>query len=189
MRGKRITDKSPLEQKILMGIHGAPLLKWEERQYLLGQFRERVIKVLTFQQIIEPGTYPEIEKAIAHPKARRLLVSRRADLDSATEYIRLARKHGLSFVTVDMPEYKGPVGLVVAAADAVDVEEISVPDRTERLLALGLPKAVIEARGQGLCRNCMDLLKDVAPEEVGNYRTLTLLDRLLGRQCPCANER
>lgn len=185
MRGNKLTDKSPLEQKILTGIHGPPQLKREERQHLLGQFRERVLKVLTFEQIVEPGTYPEIIAAMTHPKARRLLISRRVDSTAAAKYIRLARKHGLSFATVDLPEFKGPVGLVVAAAEAVDIEDISVPSRTQRLLEAGVPQEIIAARGQGLCKACLELLKEVAPGEEGNYRKLNLLDRLMGNQCPC----
>lgn len=177
--------KSPLEQTILKGIHGTPQLRREEHKYYLGQFRERVLRVLTFAQIAEPAVYREIEEAVVHPKARRLLISRRADLAGAAKYIRLARDRGLPFATVDLPEYRGPVGLVVVAAEAVDVEEVSVPDRTQRLLAAGVPLEVIEAQGQGLCKACLDLLKEVAPDEARNYRKLSLLDRLQGNNCPC----
>ena len=181
----KLQDKSPLEQKILAGIHGAPEIKREERKGLLGQFRERTIKVLTFEQIAEPGTYPEINQAISHPRARRLIISRKADLAAAAEYIRLARKHNLSFTTVDLPEFKGPVGLVVAADDAVDQAEINVPNRSQRLLAAGIPQSIVDARGQGLCKACLGLLKKAAPEEIKNYRKASLLDRLMGHKCPC----
>lgn len=189
MRGNKLTDKTPLEQKLLTGIHGIPQLKREERQHFLGQFRERVIKVLTFAQVVEPGTYAEIREAMAHPKARRLLISRRADLPAAAEYIRLARQHGLSFATVDLPEFKGPVALVVAAAEAIDVEDITVANRIQRLLAAGVPLEVIQARGQPLCKPCLELLREIAPEEVGNYRGQNVLDRLLGSKCPCKKNR
>lgn len=179
------SDKSSLEKALLAGIYGPPELKKEERQYLLGQFRERVIKVLTFEQIAEPGTYPEIKEAMAHPLARRLIISRRAKLPASNEYLHLARQYHLAFTTVDSPEYKGPVGLVVAADQAVDIKEITIPSRKERLLAAGVPLAVIDSTGQGLCKACLDLLAKQAPEEIKNYRRANLLDRLLGHQCPC----
>jgi uncharacterized protein YueI len=182
---KKFSDKSLLEQTVLSGIYGPPQLKGEERQYLLGQFRERVIKVLTFAQIAEPGTYSEIREAMAHPQAKRLIISRRARLSSANEYLRLARKHHLAFTTVDSPEFIGPVGLVVAADEAVDIKEVTVPNRTERLLAAGVPQAVIDSTGRGLCKACLDLLKRVAPEEIPNYHRANLLDWLIGNQCPC----
>lgn len=185
MRSKNFSDKSALEQALLTGLRGTPELKREERSYFLGQYRERVIQVLTFQQVAEPGTYPETKKAITHPKATRLLISRKANLSAAAEYIGLARKYGLSFTTIDRPEFKGSVGLVVAADEAVDQEEITVPDRTQRLLSQGIPVEVIQARGRGLCRGCMELLRQNAPEEVGNYRKLNFIDRIVGNQCPC----
>lgn len=187
VRGNKLTEKTSLEQKLLTGLYGTPELKREERRHLLGQFRERVIKALTFKQIAEPGTYSEITEAITHPKARRLIISRKANLASAAEYIRLARDYSLSFATVDLPDFKGPVGLVVAADEAVDEEEIFVPSREERMLALGVPQALIDARGQSVCPDCLNLLKQVAPEELSNYRKLSLLDRLLGNKCPCSN--
>ena len=185
MNDDRFSNKSSLEQALLAGIYGPPELKKEERQYYLGQFRERVIKVLTFEQIAEPGTYPEIKEAMAHPRAKRVIISRRASLPSANEYVYLAHKHNLNFTTVDSPEYKGPVGLVVAAEQAVDVKEISIPSRRERLLAAGIPAEVIAATGQVLCKACLDLLQKKAPQEIKNYRRANLLDRLLGHQCPC----
>ena len=47
---------------------------------------------------------------------------------------------------------------------------------------------MIEAQGQGLCKACLDLLKEVAPDEARNYRKLSLLDRLQGNNCPCKEE-
>lgn len=185
MKNKKGPGKDVLEQTLLIGIHGVPELKREERQRLLGQFRERVIKVLTFKQIAEPGIYAEIKDAVAHPQARRLIISRKADLSGAAKYIRLARRQNMAFTTVDLPEFKGPVGLVVAADEAVDAANIEVADRTERLLAAGVPREVIEARGQTLCKACLDLLQRVAPEEVVNYRKEGVLSRLLGKKCPC----
>jgi len=179
------TDKSSLEKALLAGIYGPPELKKEERRYFLGQFRERVIKVLTFEQVAEPGTYPEIREAMAHPLARRLIISRRAKLPATNEYLQLARKHNLAFTLVDSPEFKGQAGLVVAAAQAVDAKEITIPSRRERLLAAGIPQAVIEATGQGLCKTCLDLLARKAPQEVKNYRKANLIDLLLGYKCPC----
>ena len=179
------TDKSSLEKALLAGIYGPPELKKEERRYFLGQFRERVIKVLTFEQVAEPGTYPEIREAMAHPLARRLIISRRANLSAAKDYVHLARKRQLEFTTVDSPDFKGPVGLVVAAVKAADEEVISIPSRRERLLALGIPQEVIDSPGQNLCKTCMDLLREKAPEEVRNYRRGNFIDRFLGNECPC----
>ncbi|MTI93991.1 MAG: DUF1694 domain-containing protein [Firmicutes bacterium] len=184
-RSGGFSSKDPLEQTLLVGMHGTPELKKEERRRFLGQFRERVIKALTFDQISEPGTYPEVEAAIADPAAAKLIISRRADIKAAAEYIRLARQHQLSFTTVDSSDLAGPVGLVVAAESAVDREQVLVPSRVERLEQLGLPRALIDAKGQPVCKKCIQLLREKAPEELSNYRTYNLLDKLSGKKCIC----
>lgn len=182
---KGLADKSALEKALLAGIHGPPELKRQEKRHLLGQFRERVLKALTFDQVAEPGTYPEINAAIEHPKARKLIVSRRADLAAAAEYIRMARARGLAFTTVHEPDFQGDIGLVVAADEAVDQQEILVPTRTEKLSRLGVPSPVIEAAGKPLCKACRQLLAQKAPEELVNYPALAWYHKLLGRRCPC----
>lgn len=184
MKDDNFSSKSALERAVLAGIYGPPELKREERRYYLGQFRERVIKVLTFAQIAEPGIYSEIQDAMAHPLARRVIISRRA-VSAAKKYVQLARKYNLEFTTVDSPDYTGPVGLVVAAGQAVDEAAITIPGRRERLLALGIPQEIIDSPGKTLCKACLDLLREKAPEEAKRYRRENIIDRFLGNRCPC----
>ncbi len=181
------SQKSPLEQALQTGLQGTPQLRKKERSLHLGQLRERIIKALTFEQIEEKGTYPEIGKAIQDPKAQRLVISRQADLEAAAEYIRLARKSGIMFATVDSPKYSGELGLVVVAEEAVDVMDISVPSRKQRLLAKGLPEALIDAVGEDICPRCYRFVEEQAPEEKINYRKQSLFDRLLRSYCPCSS--
>jgi uncharacterized protein YueI len=115
-----MNDKCQLQQILAAGIYGDPELKREERLRYLGEFRERVLKALTFDQIAEPGTYPEIEEALKDKRARKLVVSQKAKLDEAREYIRLARACGLQFTMVNNPDLRGDIGLVVVSDDAVD---------------------------------------------------------------------
>ncbi len=121
-----MNDRSELEEMIARGIQGDPELKKDERRKYLGEFRERVLKALTFEQIAEPGTYPEIREAMKDERAKKLIISQQADLNEAREYIQLARKRGLKFTVVDNPEYTGNIGLVVVSDKAVDVKDIMV---------------------------------------------------------------
>lgn len=178
-------QKSALKQVLHTGMHGPFQLRKKERHQHLGQFRERILKALTFEQIEEKGTYPEIGAALRDPRAKRLLISRQADLNAASEYIRLAREHGILFTTVDSPKYSGELGLIVVATEAVDVEDITVPSRREKLLSLGVPPALIDAVGEKICPRCFQLLEERAPGEVINYQRQSLFDRLLGSKCPC----
>ncbi len=183
---KQWSSKPELEQQLMAGIHGTPELKKEERDRHLGEFKERIIKALTIQQVHEEGTYPEILDAIRHPQARRLIISRQVDLDYARDYIQLARLEGLAFTTVDNPDFKGDVGLIVVSDDAVDEGDIYVPNRKERLLAQGLSESLIDARGEYICGQCIKELKTKAPEELAHYKKLSFIDKLLGKKCtPC----
>jgi uncharacterized protein YueI len=121
-----MNDRSELEEIIARGIQGDPELKKDERRKYLGEFRERILKALTFEQIDEPGTYPEIKEAIQDPRAHKLVINQKANLNEAREYIQLARKKGLQFTMVDNPEYAGNIGLVVVSDKAVDVKDIMV---------------------------------------------------------------
>lgn len=46
-----------------------------------------------------------------------------------------------------------------------------------------LPKEIISARGEQLCKHCYGHLMRVAPEESNNYRRLGWWQDLLGRKC------
>lgn len=121
-----MNKRSELEEIIAKGIQGDPELKKDERRKHLGELRERILKALTFEEIAEPGTYPEIREAIKDKRAKKIVISQRANLDEAREYIQLARQNGLQFTMVDNPEYTGNIGLVVVSDQAVDVENIMV---------------------------------------------------------------
>lgn len=175
--------KSKLRKALISGIHGPPRLKREEKRHFLGEFRERVIKALTLSQIHEEGTYDEILEAIRHPRAKKLKVIRDADLEYAGEYIQLAREEGLSFSTVDSPEHKGSIGLVVVSDSAVNVEDIMVESRKDKLKEKGVPVEIIDAIGEKLCGSCFKILSEKAPEETGDYEKLNLIDRFLGKRC------
>ncbi len=175
---------SSLEQALRQGIYGPREIKKEEKNLFLGQYRERVLKALTFAQIAEKGTYPAVRQAIRDPRARRLIVSSEADLEAARDYIRLAARCQLAFTTTSSPDLKGDIGLVVAAGEAVDEEEILVPNRRTELQSKGIPDALIDAAGEKVCPACYRLLREKAPGEAAHYRRAGILDRLLGVPCP-----
>lgn len=119
-------EKTNLEKKVMQGIYGEPELKKDEKIRFLGEFKERVIRYLYYDQVIKQGTYPEILEAIKHPRAEKLVIDRNVDLDKAHDYIQLARRHNLSFKRIDSPELKGDIALVVAGNEAVDVDKREV---------------------------------------------------------------
>lgn len=63
-------EKDNLEQALLVGIHGAPEIKHDEKIYFLGEFKERVIRRLSIKQVSETGVYPEIIQALKDSRAK-----------------------------------------------------------------------------------------------------------------------
>lgn len=186
--GGKISEMDELTKAVQFGIHGPPELKKGERNRYLGNFRERVLKALTFSQIEEKGIYKEIEDAIKDKRAKALIISRKVQLKAAREYIDLARAHGLDFKTVDSPDFVGEIGLVVVSDEAVDASDIFVVNRRERLLQKGISVKLIEAEGKRICHSCLALLEEKAPEEISRYSRLSFFDRLLGAKCHGCNK-
>jgi len=181
-------QKSHLEKTLSAGMWGKPQIKREEKRKHLGEFRERVIKALTIDQIQEEGFYPEILESIKDPRAYKLVISSRADLSKARDYILMAHKNGLSFTTVDSPSYRGEIGLVVVSDRAVDEENIMVETPQEKYRKLGLPEELLEAEDGKVCSQCYQLIKEKAPEELDGYTPLGWWDKFSGVRCPVPHD-
>ena len=183
-------EKSKLEKKVEEGAYGEPELKKGEKDRFLGEFKERVIKYLTYDQVVEPGTYPQIKKAIKHPQARKLVLAREVNeseypryMERAQEYIDLAHDNNLSFKRVSSPDFKGEIALVVVSDRAVNVKKRKIINREERLKNLGISDTIIKNVGSKLCKDCWNELKEKAPAEIDNYEKLSWIDRLTGIKC------
>ncbi|HHY26796.1 MAG TPA: YueI family protein [Desulfitobacterium dehalogenans] len=118
--------QSELEQRLMVGLHGTPELKHHEKVQHLGQFRERIIRLLTKDQVEDNHVYPEIEEALKDPRAIRLLLNGDLAYRYRDKYIKIARKHSKPYTVVNDPSLKGNAGLVVVADHAVDVDKIEV---------------------------------------------------------------
>lgn len=177
--------KSKLEKKAIQGVYGKKELKKSERNQFLGEFKERVIRYLTYEQVVEKGTYPEILDAIRHPEAKKLIIDREVDLSAANEYIKLAAENELLFKRVDSPDFKGDIALIVVSDHAVDIDKRKVLSRVESLQATGISDKIIKNPGAKLCDKCWQELEEKAPEEIANYRKLNFLDKMTGVKCIC----
>jgi len=181
--GTKWSQKSPLEKTLSAGVYGIPEIKKSEKEKYLGQFRERVIKALTLEQILEEGVYNEIVESIKDPRAEELIISKKADLSRARDYIMLARENRLNFTTVSSPDYRGKIGLVVAAGEAIDEKEVMVPSRREKMLRRGIPEKLVDAKGKKVCPPCYRLLQEKAPEYVKEYIPFSWWEKLIRKKC------
>ncbi|SJZ47933.1 YueI family protein [Selenihalanaerobacter shriftii] len=178
-------NKSKLEKTISAGIHGGYEFKKGEKNQFLGEFRERIIRVLNFKQIIEPGVYPEVLEAIKDSEAKKLIISRKANLKAAKDYIELANQNNLSFKKVDSPEFKGDIGLAVVSDHAVHHEEIIVIDKEEKFKEIGLPVELLQKAGEKICADCYHKIEENAPEELINFEKMSWIDSLFNSSCVC----
>lgn len=121
--------KNKLDQRLSVGMFGTPELRKEERNQYLGEFKERVLKVLTKEQIAQPFVYPEIEEALKDQRAKQLLLNGQLSYDFLEKYILLADRFKKSFTLRNDPELKGEVGLAVVSSEAIAVESINVEER------------------------------------------------------------
>ncbi|WP_051412026.1 YueI family protein [Halonatronum saccharophilum] len=182
---KSQAGKSELERSLGAGINGGFELKKGERNRFLGEFRERVLKALTLEEVEEPGTYPEVLDAIKDSDAKKLIIDRRVDMDAAREYINLARKNNISFKKVSSPDFKGDTALVVVSDKAIHRDNISVSKEDDGLDGIGIKEEVIRAKGEKICDECYDLIEENAPNKLKNYKKMSWVDKLLAKKCPC----
>jgi len=125
-RLKSFAAKSEMEQTVAVGIKGAPELKYEEKKRHLGEFRERILKLLTIAQVMEDKIYPEIIEALQDKRATKMLINGDIAYKFRSKYQKIAHELGKSYTIVHDPELKGDAGLVVAGDQAVDVENINI---------------------------------------------------------------
>lgn len=172
-----------LAKSFATGLHGPPELKPDEKRNLLGEFRERVIRLLSKKQVMERGVYPEIVKALEDKRTAKMIISGEIDFHVAEKYQKLAENIGIPVTTISDPEFQGDAGLVVVSDEAVEEENITVQDRATRLERLGVPLKVIEAAGKKICKNCLEKILKAAPDEKINYQKLTPGEHFWGERC------
>lgn len=184
MEVNRFTESDELKKALSVGIIGVPELKQDEKIYYLGEFRERVIKLLSKKQVAEPSIYPEIVKAIADKQADKMIIN--GDINSlfTKKYVKLGWEKGIRTTIIHDPSFKGDAGLVVVSSQAVEVPEIHIPNRRDRLKQFGVSDILIEAAGKKVCEKCYNKIIKIDPEEKINYRPLTFGDRFWGERCP-----
>ncbi|MPW26096.1 DUF1694 domain-containing protein [Alkalibaculum sp. M08DMB] len=178
-----MNNKSELEKILTVGINGAPEFKYEEKILYLGEFRERVIRLLTKKQVEDPIVYPEIIESLNDKRVSKIVINGDINSRFSQKYEKLALKSGRRYTVVNNPDFKGETGLIVVSNNAVHIKNISVIDREVRLKNMGLSESLINAAGNKVCSNCLEKIVNANPNEAKNYKSLSLLSRVLGEHC------
>ena len=158
-----------------------------EKNLFLGEYKERVIKALTFEEIKEKGIYYEIEKALEDKDVDKMVISRHADFNDIKKYIEIAKQKRVPYKMIDNLACVGQIALVVVAKDAIVHEagdEIVVTSKLEKCHLKHLPDVYFEAMESAVCDFHLDIIKNEMPEYAKNYKELTFMDKLFGSRCP-----
>ena len=158
-----------------------------EKNLFLGEYKERVIKALTFEEIKEKGIYYEIEKALEDKDVDKMVISRHADFNDIKKYIEIAKQKRVPYKMIDNLVFVGQIALVVVAKDAIVHEagdEIVVTSKLEKCHLKHLPDVYFEAMESAVCDFHLDIIKKEMPEYAKNYKELTFMDKLFGSKCP-----
>ncbi|QNF31136.1 YueI family protein [Metabacillus sp. KUDC1714] len=115
-----------IDDYIQQGIHGVREIKPDERRRFLGTLRERVLVVLTKQQVREKGTYIEVEELMKKNKEATLFLNGTMNYTYLSDYIKLANQIGTKFLISTNKEYDSELGLVLAYDYAINKEDIYI---------------------------------------------------------------
>ena len=157
-----------------------------ERNSFLGEYKERVLAALTFDEIEEKGTYNEIEKALEDKEAKKMIVSREVDFKCIKKYLDIAKSKHISCKMMDNLLNTGEVCLVVASDDALNqpLENPIVESKIEKIREKNLPDIYYKAIGNKLCSFHSDIIEKEIPEYKDYYGKIEFLDSLFGTKCP-----
>ena len=141
-----------------------------EKNLFLGEYKERIIKALTFEEIKEKGIYYEIEEALENKDVAKMVISRHAEFEDIKNLV-----------------CSGDIALVVVAKDAIVHEagdEIIITSKLEMCHLKHLPDVYYEAMESPICDFHLNIIKEEMPEYAKNYKELTFMDKLFGSKCP-----
>ena len=157
-----------------------------EKNSFLGEYKERVLAALTFDEVNEKGIYNEIEKALGDKEAKKMIVSREVDFKCIKKYLDMAKSKHISCKMMDNLLNTGEVCLVVASDDALNhpLENPIVESKIEKIREKNLPDIYYRAIGNKLCSFHSDIIEKEIPEYKDYYGKIEFLDSLFGTKCP-----
>ena len=157
-----------------------------EKNSFLGEYKERVLAALTFDEVNEKGIYNEIEKALGDKEAKKMIVSREVDFKCIKKYLDMAKNKHVSCKMMDNLLNTGEVCLVVASDEALShpLENPIVESKIEKIREKNLPDIYYKAIGNKLCSFHSDIIEKEIPEYKDYYGKIEFLDSLFGTKCP-----
>ncbi|MCT4607187.1 MAG: YueI family protein [Marinisporobacter sp.] len=171
-----MNNQTELEKYVEYGVAGAPQIKADEKKHWLGEFRERVIFALTFEQINRKEALKIVEEKCKNQRVHKLILENSV-LDTTSEkYMDVAKKYDKEYKTIDMNENR-EIALVLASNEAVNEKDVLI----EKLPIF--PEVFYHAKNRKLCKKHMQKLREEAPLFIEEFEEITLLDKMMGISC------
>ena len=173
-----------LEQYVQQGAFGRPEIKRHERQQYLGQFRERIIKVMLQEQLSDQRYIDGMIQTLDDPRAHRLYLRSQESGAEVMDFSVLtteAQKRNIPFSFVDGASYQGNVAMVLVGEDALGEDNIHITISS-------LPLAFYENQGRTICQACYKKIQENYPEYEKEFKQVGFWHRFLGYTCPIVSE-
>ncbi|TCO78804.1 YueI family protein [Marinisporobacter balticus] len=172
-----MNQKSELEKYTEYGLSGSPQIKADEKRYWLGEFRERVIFALTYEQINRKEAVKIVEEKCKDHSVKKIIIEQDVQDVIAEKFMDVANKYQKDYKMIDTQNKKGEIALVLVSNEAVDEKEI-VMDEIPML-----PEAFYHSKNKKLCKKHMEILQEKAHFFIDEFEEITLLDKMMGIKC------
>lgn len=161
-----------------------------EKNFYLGEYKERVLGALTKHQLLEDEAYEEIFYLMEQSEAHLLKLSRDVGLKKLKPYITYAEKIGLKNQLVDGLNYRGEIGLVIVSKEAVINQraELVIRDMNQDFIDAGLGEIVSKSRGSRICSKHYHKIEELLPNYINDFKKIGILGKLMGNICPICEE-
>lgn len=129
-------DNLELEKRLENGLYGKPQLKADEKRKYLSNFRERVIFIVTFEEMQQPTNMSVIRDIIKQYPQHQLYLNSQLSMNYQRKMIQMADEEHCSFTVIDTstPSTKTNLALVYASKHAMNIENISLPKKQTPLI-------------------------------------------------------
>ncbi|MBL1228323.1 YueI family protein [Enterococcus sp. BWB1-3] len=121
-----MTDE--LQKHLDSSLYGTPRIKPDEQKKYMGTFKERCYVTMTIAQMKNQTDRKNFLTELKKYSDGTVLLNGKMDISLQTTYIKLIKAQGNRFTIVSEAENSGnqSLGLIIAASEAVDEEEIDI---------------------------------------------------------------
>ncbi|MBB6216351.1 uncharacterized protein YueI [Anaerosolibacter carboniphilus] len=177
-------EKNQLERYIDFALYGTPEIKADEKRNWLGEFRERVVLALTDEQIQRDDALQLVEEKMKDRRIDALIVKGQVNQEIAGKLMTICQRTGKDYRSVNRPDSKGDVAMVLVSDEAVNEEEVILDTSTL------LSDQFYNARNNKLCKKHMEELRAQYPQFENRFEEISVVDKMIGTKCGvCEDER